>query len=128
VCWIKAKQKWHVTLQWGGKKHHLGFFDDELEAAKQYDTAAREHLGVRAVLNFPPAGSQNSGGRGSSTYRGVSWDKQKNKWRAQVQSAGKVHYIGHFDEELKAAKAYDQAAGKLRGANAVLNFPVSGGE
>lgn len=33
---------------------HLGFFDDELEAAKAYDTAVMAHKGPGAAANFSP--------------------------------------------------------------------------
>lgn len=41
----------------------------------------------------------------SSEYFGVTWDKQKNKWYAKYTMHYKTKSIGHFDNEVDAAKA-----------------------
>ena len=33
--------RWEASIGHDGKKHSLGYFDDEQEAARAYDTAAR---------------------------------------------------------------------------------------
>jgi len=58
----------------------------------------------------------------SSQYRGVHWAKKAKRWRAHLQSQGKRIELGHFDSEIAAAKAYDEAARKYHGEFARLNF------
>lgn len=63
VSWSERSSKWRSQIWHGGRVHHLGFFDDETEAATAFDTAARELRGDRAVTNFastcaPAAGTQ----------------------------------------------------------------------
>lgn len=53
VCFNRATEKWDVQIRRYGKCTHLGCFDDEVEAAKAYDKAAKEHQGEFAALNFP---------------------------------------------------------------------------
>ena len=55
VYWEKARQKWHVEIQAFGKKHHLGRFEKEKDAAIAYDLAARKHFGRFARLNLEAA-------------------------------------------------------------------------
>lgn len=45
--------RWRAVITVKGKHVHLGMFDDEVEAARAYDAAAREHFGAFARPNFP---------------------------------------------------------------------------
>lgn len=46
----------------------------------------------------------------SSKYKGVSWYKKLNKWRAFISVNYKFKHIGLFESEVDAAKAYNTAA------------------
>jgi hypothetical protein len=59
----------------------------------------------------------------SSRYVGVSFHKKKGKWMAVIGHKGKNIWLGRFDNEIEAAKAYDAAAKKYYGEFARLNFP-----
>jgi hypothetical protein len=59
----------------------------------------------------------------SSKYKGVSFKKRTKKWQAQIHYEGKRKFIGSFDNEIEAAKAYDKAAKLYHKEFAVLNFP-----
>lgn len=58
----------------------------------------------------------------SSKYKGVSWDKSKNKWEVNMYIENKKKFIGRFDEEEEAARAYDAYAKIHHGEFAKLNF------
>lgn len=59
----------------------------------------------------------------TSGYKGVSWHKTKKKWQSRIGSKSGRICLGHFDDKVKAAKAYDKTAKKLFGKFARLNFP-----
>jgi hypothetical protein len=54
VCWSKHHKKWQAAINFKRKSIHLGYFDNETEAAECYDDAARKYHGEFACLNFPP--------------------------------------------------------------------------
>jgi len=62
----------------------------------------------------------------SSKYKGVSFNKTRKKFAAYIKKNGKQKHLGHFTNEIEAAKAYDQAAKKYHGRFALLNFTVNG--
>jgi hypothetical protein len=66
---------------------------------------------------------QKSKSKTSSRYRGVTFDKHAGKWIARIKYQGKTIWLGYFDNEIDAAKAYDAAAKKYYGEFAMLNFP-----
>ena len=59
----------------------------------------------------------------TSRFKGVSWIKREQKWRARIKIEGKETYLGRFLDEVDAAHAYDDAAREHFGAHAWLNFP-----
>jgi hypothetical protein len=58
----------------------------------------------------------------SSSFKGVFWHTQAKKWQAQIKVNTRRIYLGIFISEIKAARAYDEAARKYFGDFAHTNF------
>ncbi len=57
-----------------------------------------------------------------SMYKGVSMTRQ-GRWKAQIRYSKSRHYLGIFDTEEQAGRAYDASARLHHGEFARLNFP-----
>ncbi len=53
VGYSKESGKWYARIHFEGKAIHLGYFIEEIEAARAYDRKAVELFGEFARLNFP---------------------------------------------------------------------------
>jgi len=49
---------------------------------------------------------------GTSKYTGVSWHKKTKKWESKIRINGKVKFLGLFNCEIEASKAYQEALKK----------------
>lgn len=57
----------------------------------------------------------------TSKYKGVCWDKERNKWKSCIRINNKTINLGRFNNELDAAKAYNEKAKELFREFAYLN-------
>ena len=111
------QQQWRAEVHEDGDVYLIGTYSNELEAAQAYDAydhaddALQEQILcagdtgplASAILLKPP-------GRKSKTskYRGVSWDKTRQKWMAEIRVDHKNHKLGAFIDEVNAARAYGE--------------------
>jgi len=56
-----------------------------------------------------------------SGYRGVSWNKARKSWKAQIKCRGRTYSLGLFQNKHEAALAYNNAAKGFFGNFARLN-------
>jgi hypothetical protein len=58
----------------------------------------------------------------TSRYKGVWFNKREGKWMSSIKIECRRIFLGYFDNQLDAAKAYDKAAKEYHGKFAALNF------
>lgn len=136
-----CKQKWHVKIC--GRSHYA--CGKKWNTSTQTSTNIKMHrtiLGVtdpKIIVDHADGDglnnirsnirictrSENQANRmikyGSSMYRGVSWDKRAEKWHCYIGWERKMIHLGSFDNEIDAAKRYNQEAEKLFKEFAVFN-------
>jgi hypothetical protein len=79
----------------------------------------------------PATGAQNMHNRrlnrdNKTGFKGVSWDAQRGRWRADINLNGRRKFLGYHEAPEAAAHAYDEAARSLHGEFATVNFPTAG--
>jgi len=128
---LVLKDKGHTTLLM-----HRQIMADELERRrnkskeqlyidhKNRDSRDNRRANLRAATHTQNASNRvKVNKKYSSIYKGVSWNKSSKKWFAVIKSNNRRMFLGYFDDEIEAAKAYDEAARKYHGEFACLNFP-----
>ena len=87
------------------------------------DPLDNRRANLRLCSHHENSWNMSSRGRGSSRYKGVSWSKVRSRWLVHIRVHPRLIYLGYFDSEVDAARAYDAAAVRYRGEFARLNVP-----
>ena len=103
---------------------------NDLEAAEAYNRAAIKYFGEFAHTNdlSQQASERTSSSRRQvnratpSGYKGVTFDKSRERWMAQLVFKGVTYLKKRFKTLEDAAKAYDIVAKQVFGQSAVTNF------
>ena len=100
VLFNKNNKKWKSDITINNVKFFIGYFKDEIDAHNAYQ---------KALKDWEENKVKPSPKKFSSKYKGVSWDKSKNKWTASIWRNGKSNFIGRFNCEEEANIAYQKA-------------------
>lgn len=101
----------------------LGLTDPNDQADHvNHDGLDNRRSNLRKTTNQQNGFNQRSAEGSTSRFRGVSWTTDRSKWHAQIRHNNKLYHLGHFDDEIDAARAYDEAARRFFGEFAFLNL------
>lgn len=114
VTWNKGRGLWEAHLN----SFHVGFYDNEVDAARAYNAKALEVWGERTPLNeFPFLSRQEQRSMPSledkraahtSRYRGIVC-LPNGRYLARIRVNGKRIVLGDTDDEEYARQLYDNA-------------------
>ena len=143
VSWNSNTSKWRAQVWRGAEVHHVGYFEQEEDAAHAYDEAVVRIRGPGAPVNYPSEQHYShhhhhhlpqvvgGGGGGdenemaaASQMLGVSWDEQRNAWVSELWDGERYLLLGAFTTEAEAAHAYDVACLAQQGTDALTNYPL----
>lgn len=125
-CAMKSKKSYYAIRKFGEKTLYL-----HREILKCKTGEIVDHINGNGLDNRKNnlricSNAENSRNRKilkhSSKYKGVYWNKSKNKWHAQICFNYKNINLGYFKNEMAAAFRYDLKAKALFGQYASTNF------
>lgn len=136
--------------KWFAHKHHSGYFyavrNSPTENGKRFSirmsrqilglergdkrqgdhinrkTLDNRHCNLRICSYWQNTRNRKPNLNTTSQFKGVSWDKQRKKWKAYIYLNGKLKHLGYWDIEEVAALRYDMIAIREYGEFAFLNF------
>ena len=124
ACWVTEKSQWCAQLQHNYKNTFLGYFPDEIDAAKVYNDYAA-YLNQTENTNFylndipgyitvsrnvPEENKKQINEKKTSKYTGVSYDSKRKYYVAGIKLAGKTFNLGNNQQEIECVKLYNQQA------------------
>lgn len=86
------------------------------------DTYDYRMSNLRIVTNSQNQMNAKRRSDNDSGYKGVTWNKQRRAWKAQIRKDGRDFFIGYFDNPRHAAYAYDINAREIFGEYARVNL------
>ena len=99
-----------------------------MQPPKEYDIDHKNRNGLdnrknnlRICTKTQNQGNRLLGKDNTSGFKGVSFHKASNKFSAYIRMNNKRKWLGLFNDKLKAAKVYNQAAKQYFGEFSLLN-------
>ncbi len=137
ILWLMAMGSWHYNITGYARKRNIGnrltyilMHRIVIEKCRGISDLQVDHINGDTLDNrlenlryCTYSENQANRSRFKNKYKGISWINSRQKWQASIQYNNTRYFLGYFDNEIDAAKAYDKAALKYFKEFAKLNFP-----
>jgi hypothetical protein len=135
-CWCYTRSRSGGYAVRTGPRHKailmhraiMGLADDDPGQIDHVNGDGLDNRRANLRIASPPQNGANTGKRKSkngqpytSRYKGVSWDPTRRKWTAGIRSDGRRRFLGRYESEEDAARAYNRTARELHGQFARIN-------
>ncbi len=124
------KKKYDAHIVYKAKTFYLGRFDDEIDAAKAYNKQAlyfnnnfntKYELNIiddfetkeENIIELNREKQKNKKQQQRSIYTGVNYSCLTGLWFARITYNNEIYNLGNFDNQIDAAKAYNEKAKEL---------------
>lgn len=122
-CWYAAGRERGTQKSISMHRHILGLTGKGTEVDhKNLNGLDNQRHNLRLCTRGQNQHHQPKHGGTTSQYKGVSWDKNRGRWIAQITINSEHRFLGRYDLEIDAALAYDVAARELYPLFALTNF------
>jgi len=124
ACWVAEKKQWKSELGNNNKHFFLGYYSDEIDAAKVYNDYAlflneTENTNfllnnipgyINVARNIPEENAKRINDNLTSKYTGVSYDSKRKYYVCGIKLAGKTYNLGSSKNPIDCARLYNQQA------------------
>ena len=139
VSYDSTRKYYVVSIKYNNKTYALGNNSDEIECAKLYNQQAlyfNSQFDTKFVVNeienyvtieknIYKEIQDNKKLNKSSKYYGVTLNKKTNKYRALLVNNKKQIHLGFFEQEIDAAKSYNEKAKELNEQSNRLIYKIN---
>lgn len=130
-CWL-IKQNWYFDDRYAARTHCRKKVYMHRLILKTDKNMHTDHINgnkldnrkcnLRICTNKENKRNVNKYKGGTSQYKGVHWDSERELWFAQIKIGKSSKYLGRFSSEEDAANTYNKYAKDMYGEFAKLNI------
>jgi hypothetical protein len=125
--WISRRRTNTYVMGTTGRMGKLVYLHRVILGLSKGDGVEVDHIDCdgtnnsRCNLRVVPTHTENLANRrkftGTSKYKGVHWATNEKKWHSTLSYKDRTVYVGYFDDEDDAARAYNEMAVRMFGVD-----------